>query len=143
MDNTLIDNWNKVVRSCDVVYHLGDFVNEEATKEEINYYLNSLNGRIVFIYGNHDNKLLKVSERFENIYSRKTILVGKQKIILRHKALSNWKNKNIVWHLHGHSHGNLPKRAKGIKICDVGVECWNYKPVTMRQLKRKLGKFVV
>ena len=52
MDDTIIANWNSVVKDGDTVYHLGDFAFAEVKRvEEI---LRCLNGNKVFIFGNHD-----------------------------------------------------------------------------------------
>jgi calcineurin-like phosphoesterase family protein len=37
--------------------------------------------------------------------------------------------------LHGHSHGSLPGTNQSL---DVGVDCWDYTPVTLEQIKRRL-----
>lgn len=44
MDQTMINNWNKVVSEHDIVFHLGDFGNYEVSKR--------LNGNIILIFGN-------------------------------------------------------------------------------------------
>ncbi|MFD1428948.1 metallophosphoesterase [Lacticaseibacillus mingshuiensis] len=57
MDEALIAAWNARVDDNDVVYHLGDIaMNPEAmpSEGEVAALLARLNGRIVFIKGNHD-----------------------------------------------------------------------------------------
>lgn len=46
MDQTIIDNWNSVVKPNDTVYHLGDFGNANIRKK--------LNGHIRLITGNYE-----------------------------------------------------------------------------------------
>jgi calcineurin-like phosphoesterase family protein len=41
------------------------------------------------------------------------------------------------WQLYGHSHGTLPDDPNALS-CDVGVDCWNYFPVSMEQLRAKM-----
>src|SRR5689334_79272 len=50
MDNTMIQNWNKVVRPDDKVYHLGDVAMKRSGVE----ILDQLNGDKRLIRGNHD-----------------------------------------------------------------------------------------
>jgi len=50
MDQTMIDNWNKVVNKNDQVYHLGDVV----INRKFLQVLDQLNGKKVLIRGNHD-----------------------------------------------------------------------------------------
>jgi calcineurin-like phosphoesterase family protein len=59
MDDEIIKNWNNRVGENDIVYHLGDIAVYFA-KPQIKAYekifkiLNSLNGHLIFIKGNHD-----------------------------------------------------------------------------------------
>lgn len=52
MDETLINNWNRVVAPDDVVYHLGDFA--LADRERIRNIVSRLNGVKILVMGNHD-----------------------------------------------------------------------------------------
>ena len=54
-DETLINNWNSVVRPQDTVIHCGDFVLGAGmqSKEVCLDLFNKLNGRIVLLWGNH------------------------------------------------------------------------------------------
>ena len=51
MNDTIINNWNSVVKSGDTVYVLGDF---SFKGKGVHDYLNRLNGDIILIKGNHD-----------------------------------------------------------------------------------------
>lgn len=53
-DRLIIDNWNKVVTKRDVVYVLGDITMEN--QNIIPEYIKQLNGRIIIVGGNHDNR---------------------------------------------------------------------------------------
>ena len=63
MNEKIIANWNEVVKPGDTVYHLGDiavhFVRPESrSHQEIFELLSRLNGNLVLIKGNHDNRAL-------------------------------------------------------------------------------------
>jgi len=61
MDAAMVSAWNARVDDNDVVYHLGDIaMNPESvpTNPQIFEQLKQLNGRIVFIKGNHDYRAL-------------------------------------------------------------------------------------
>ena len=60
-DETIIENWNKTVKPEDVIYLLGDAMLNDNDKGI--QCLNKLNGRILFIRGNHDS-----NERIYRIY---------------------------------------------------------------------------
>jgi calcineurin-like phosphoesterase family protein len=53
-DNLIIKNWNKVVTKRDIVYILGDVTMEK--HNIIENYIKQLNGNIIIIGGNHDNR---------------------------------------------------------------------------------------
>ena len=45
--------------------------------------------------------------------------------------------KNV--HLFGHSHSTLPDDPNSLS-CDVGVDAWNYAPVSFEQLQEVMAK---
>jgi calcineurin-like phosphoesterase family protein len=53
MDETLIQNWNKVVKPGDIVYHLGDVAMGD--RPALGSVMARLNGRKRLIVGNHDD----------------------------------------------------------------------------------------
>lgn len=52
MNKEMTIRWNHVVGPSDTVYHLGDFA--MGKKELWRYYRANLNGKIIFVIGNHD-----------------------------------------------------------------------------------------
>ena len=66
MNNILVDNWNAIVKEQDKVYFLGDIGLGRHSKSK-DYWLNKLNGEIVFILGDHDKdrKNTKLNEKLE------------------------------------------------------------------------------
>lgn len=52
----IIENWNKVVQSNDIVIHLGDIIFGEGKHEKLKDFMGRLNGRIILAIGNHDYK---------------------------------------------------------------------------------------
>ena len=141
MDTALIDNWNRVVKKGDYVYHLGDFFMEEPRSEkEANYrdyILASLNGRITLILGNHDkvNYLAKTG-RFHDIVMWKPWNVSKNNppFLMTHVPVHK---DSILWearegfNLHGHTH-NFGS-PKGPYKCAC-VELINYTPKNIEEL---------
>jgi calcineurin-like phosphoesterase family protein len=53
MNDTLIDNWNALIRDNDDVYVLGDFILAR-TEDQYNIIRSRLKGRIHLIEGDHD-----------------------------------------------------------------------------------------
>jgi calcineurin-like phosphoesterase family protein len=42
-------------------------------------------------------------------------------------------------YLYGHSHGNLEDLATDLSL-DVGVDCWNFAPVSYEEIKKKMSE---
>ena len=63
----------------------------------------------------------------------KTITIENQKIFLSHYAHRTWNHSFYGgWMLFGHSHNTMPDYGLST---DVGVDKWNYKPVSFDELK--------
>lgn len=150
MNETLLDNWNSVVKPKDDVYFLGDLSFEKGkTFEGTIDLVNSLNGTIHFIRGNHEHVADKLNDRFPNMFATysdyKHIKVydndtlEQQRIILCHYSFQVWDSSHYgSWNLYGHSHDSLPER-KGFKSCDVGVDSWGLTPVKYETLRDKFN----
>ena len=143
MDEVLIENWNSIVNSGDVVYHLGDFMvwrktSAERQRQRIVNLTKRLNGNIHLIMGNHDEMKIVKFGSFIKIHTfGHEIKIDGQKIVLCHYAMRVWNKAHWgAWMLHGHSHGNLEEQSH----CsfDVGVDSWDYTPVSFEQVKEKM-----
>ena len=133
----MVLRWNSVVDPDDTVYHLGDFAfGRDASQEYIANLAKQLNGTIHLILGNHDKMAKSIAWRFASIKDYDEIEVERQRIVLFHYGMRVWHHDSRgVWHLYGHSHGKLPSYGKSL---DIGVDCWNYTPVTFSQLKARM-----
>lgn len=142
-DETLIANWNSLVQKQDTVYHLGDF-GFGSPKWLMDKIASRLRGKICLIKGNHDKGVIKepLANRFEIIKDVHLIQTQKKnqniKIFLSHYAHLTWPFSNHgSYHLFGHSHSKL--RGVG-RSCDVGVDCWNFFPITLEQVIEEIEK---
>lgn len=139
MDAVMVERWNAAVKRGDTVYHLGDFALVKDLSL-IQKYVKALNGQIHLIMGNHDQKREKGLVGFADIKHYKEITVGEQKIVLLHYAMKTWNKSHYgSFQLHGHSHGSLP-RDFTMKQLDVGVDCWNYAPISFEQVSEEMKK---
>lgn len=134
-DEALIANWNSVVRPDDTIYLLGDvsFHDNDRTRK----ILQRLMGHKHLIRGNHDKKRMKgdLLGFFAWVGDYKEVTIDEQFIVLCHYAFETWNRSHRgSWSLHGHSHGTLPS-AEWQRRVDVGVDVWNYFPVSFEQLK--------
>ena len=141
MNERLIANWNDVVSPGDVIYHLGDFGFGLGVIRKI---IPKLNGRIKFIWGNHDRDIQKAvkngiwdisPDKFEILGHYHEMKYSGCHFCLFHYPISEWNRcHHGSIHLCGHSHGSNrmsnPKTTVVRKL-DIGVDCWSFKPVSL------------
>jgi calcineurin-like phosphoesterase family protein len=138
MDETLIKNWNSRVKPEDTVFHLGDFA-FKLSKNEIKNILDRLNGQIILVAGNHDS-----SNNMKSIIKDMRIYYGGKDILLTHRAEEAGPGYYLV--LCGHAHDLW--RYTTIKFyefsydcCNVGVDQWNFFPITINEILKEYGKW--
>lgn len=132
MDEAILFNINELVKEADTLYILGDFAFGST-----NLYLNRINCKnIIRIKGSHDRD---ISQPYMLVIEPEGLLdeYGNQRSIsLCHYAMRTWdKSHYASWHLYGHSHCNL--EPYGLSF-DVGVDCWDYKPISLLQVAEKM-----
>lgn len=145
MDEAIIENWNKVVKQGDVVYHLGDtMLNDNTHGLEC---FKRLNGQIFLIYGNHDSDARKnllfteLPGKMLGGWYAWLIKYGKHSIYLSHypTLTANFDsgkhfNQNVI-NLHGHIHSKnnwmIPTNPF---IYHVGVDSHNCTPVHIDEI---------
>jgi len=137
MNEILIENWNKTVKQNDFIYFLGDLT---MSKKKVAEYLDRLNGKIHFIYGNHDRSTRKIIKNHKNVISAKDLMVmniNKQAITLCHYAMRVWNKSHYgAIHCYGHSHGTIPPYKNSM---DVGVDSafqllGEYRPFSLEEV---------
>jgi len=141
MNETMIANWNSVVGPKDTVYHLGDFAFSKDYNRIIDLW-NILNGRKTLVLGNHDRLLKKFVSQGKGPFGEVRRLIemkwDHKKIILCHYSMRVWNSSHHgSWHLYGHSHGTLDEDPRS-RSFDVGVDCWNFTPVSYGQICEKM-----
>lgn len=139
MNVELLKNINETVGEHDELYILGDF--GFAPSQKVKPILNQIVCKnLHYVYGNHDKcmKVPDIQRMFKTFSVYGDIAVEGQRIILFHFPLLEWDaGHRGSWMLHGHCHGTLvlPEMLKDKKIVDVGLDCWQYKPVSFDELK--------
>lgn len=132
MNETIANNWNKLVKPQDKIYHLGDIcINKKHLP-----ILKRLNGHKRLVRGNHDiEDTVLYMEYFEDIYGVRVF--SKEGFICSHipihpESLSRWK-----LNVHGHLHGNTLPDKRYLSMC---VEKINYTPVHIDEILTYIGK---
>lgn len=153
-DWSLVRNWNEEVSPDDEVYHLGDVA--LGPKERWESIFQSLNGTIHFVIGNHDapfagnkpkyqEKYRHLYDRFDSIQDEIDIVVDDMLVRLSHfpaEGDSHDKDRYDQFRpkaegipiIHGHQHktGEQEMVVNGTPHLHVGVDGWNYTPVSER-----------
>ncbi len=131
MNEALIARWNDRVAPDDTVWHLGDF-----SWRDPRPYLSRLNGHKNLVIGNHE-PMASVHAGWSSVQSYKELTVDGAFIILCHYGLRVWnQSRRGALHFYGHSHGRLPGDSQS---CDVGVDCWDYRPVGLDEIRQHLS----
>jgi calcineurin-like phosphoesterase family protein len=135
MDETMVRNWNAVVGQDDTVWHLGDF--SLRSSEIVAKFLIRLNGAVHLIWGNHDSKQVRKMPQWASSQPYAEIDVDGCRLVLLHYAMRVWNRAGHgAIHLYGHSHNSLPGDAQSL---DVGVDAWDFRPVSLKQIKQRLA----
>ena len=117
MNKTLIKRWNNAVTDNDLVIFLGDLAMGTNRRK----WLKKLNGKIIFIKGNHDN------------WGCDYCLINNNILLIHnpHKVL--YFNG---WIIHGHHHNNTKLIDKNKKRINVSCENTNYKPIELKDIMK-------
>ena len=154
MNEVLIENWNKVVPTDGLVFHLGDFAWGGYNKwKEIR---DRLNGNIILIKGNHDWKNLTPTaekELFDLTTQQMLIKIGERSVYLNHFPFLCYggtyrEPEKQVWALHGHVHlGQLSNGGRDLPRMkylmptqyDVGVDMNDFRPISWQEVEDKIN----
>ncbi|MBS3079476.1 metallophosphoesterase [Candidatus Pacearchaeota archaeon] len=133
MNYTMTERHNSVVGRRDLVYIIGDFAWKNHAK-----FISLLHGKKVLILGSHDKMNQEILSQFTEVHRYMEISVEGQKIVLFHNPIDSWEGMyRGVWHFYGHSHGRTVETMTKLR-CDVGVDVWDYQPVSYEVLKKKM-----
>lgn len=143
MKQTIIENWNEVIKEDDVVYHLGDLA--LGRKENIYEITSKLKGIKYIIRGNHDKWSAKIYEELGfRVLKNPPIQIDNHKLLLSHIPIPDKQIPEEYINLHGHIHNknlyeciekyesNLYSLDKHINIsCDIT----EFRPISIEKIK--------
>lgn len=130
MSNTMIDDYNSLVRPDDRVYILGDVA---MNRKALDQSLPRLMGRKVLVKGNHDiDKLSYYSQFFDDIRA----YVPKKGFVLSHIPIHPGSLGRWGINIHGHLHSNvvMDGNAPDKRYVCASVEHTDYKPVLLSKI---------
>lgn len=154
MDCDMVQKWNERVKEEDVVYHLGDFT--LAGYNGFKYYLDKLNGTVMFIPGGHDHRWMATykkngtDKKYTVLSELMAVRVRNVDVVLCHYPLLSWdKSTHGSLMLHGHSHGAVgcigrsqegTGAPSGYRV-DIGVDCNNFYPVSITDILNRIDAY--
>jgi len=128
-DQFLVDNWNKTVKTKDVVYVLGDLA---LSKTAYMQYVPQLKGYKKLIRGNHD--LLSDElylQDFTKLYGAFLLKKDDIRMIMTHIPIHPQEFYRWNFNIHGHLHSKIVDDNRYI---NVSCEHTNFKPVEYTEL---------
>lgn len=147
VDELMIENWNKMVKPTDKVYHLGDCFYKSSNPDQI---MSRLNGQKVLCRGNHDRREAQwYLKYFKDV--RATFHIDGN-YLLGHFPIHPDSKGRFVRQLHGHIHaqevmkqvwyptGNGVEPDPWYRNCCVEVN--NYSPIPFEVIKEETEKLI-
>lgn len=137
MNDHMLKMWNLYVGPDDTVYFLGDLTFGRGRRPH-DYWLDQLNGSVVFIRGGHDTKdvMRNVTCDVFNSLVINLPLLGDTLLIHSPHDIVDWDG----WIIHGHVHNNRPFLSVGNKSVNVSMERVDYRPVSLGVLQQEIIK---
>lgn len=135
MDNTMINNWNSVVKKEDKVFMVGDFA--LSGKNKIIEIGQQLNGRKTLILGNHDGASKKTYYEAGFEYVSKYPIIFEEFFIISHKP-QFVKNHGLYVNIFGHVHDNPMYNDYSKNSFCVSAERIDYTPVEFNEILKKI-----
>ena len=155
MDEAIIRNHNSRVKPDDLLYHIGDFAfrNSPGGKEgeggltKAQEYEKRLNGKIIFVRGNHDR-----GNSTKTIIESIHVYTHTKNVLLIHRidqlCYDDVKKYDLV--LCGHVHNNWAhtfiykdmSRKDRVPVINVGVDVHKFYPITMEEILHEYSQMI-
>ena len=151
MNQVLIDNINyklKPYENSAKLAILGDLSHHCCAEDTVKLISQIKCKEKYLVIGNHDKpeEIKKIApDLFVDIQPYMEVYDYNHNFVLCHYPILSWKKMRGGWiHLHGHSHNkpeyNEQNKANNLLRLDVGVEAWNYFPISSKQIIEYFGE---
>jgi len=142
MHRQMIINWNNRVKPEDEVFVLGDWCIKKDDKAPANintakYWESKLNGKIIYIRGNHDN-----NNGCKAIIDEAYLHFGGRRVLLIHDPARIQNAGRCDLALTGHVHEKwkirrIKRMFDFVDCINVGVDVWGFRPVSFNELMKR------
>ena len=138
MNETLIENWNKIVTPDDLVYHLGDFAYKG--QKNAKYWQGMLNGDIVHIRGNHDK-----NNGVKTLIDKCMMYFGGKDVYVSHYPPEIIPACDFC--LCGHVHDKWKEQYleygdKIIPVINMSTDVWGFTPIKLENVLKYYNKLM-
>lgn len=146
MNYEMTRRWNTTVAPDDLVYYLGDFAMGDV--EAWPGFCQRLNGTKILLRGNHDKgqeQMLEVG--FTYVHENIVVDIDGQRVWMNHYPIDNTLDRRgyrrpvapAAWDIAvcGHIHQHWKVRDNCV---NVGVDVWDFKPVSLQQVRDALER---
>ena len=148
MNDELVSRWNACIKSNDCVLYLGDVTlinyNKDVLHEKRPDFvelIKSLNGRIILVPGNHDDKRMfsfyeecgwhVIKNELQPPNEKKLYgFIIDDTMYCHNYLITSLIDADVKVVVHGHAHGTRQHVEGDTRTyIDVGVDCWGFAPV--------------
>jgi len=140
MNKVIIHKHNERVKPDDTVFFLGDFIfkgGKEGGEEKYRQFEKKLNGKFIFIKGNHDR-----NNSLRTIITKMYLHYGAKDICMTHRP--EHADPDVPWNFCGHVHQRykIKRLNENSLIVNLSVEVWNYYPVSFKEITSAVSAFL-
>ena len=140
MNETIINKHNERVKPDDTVFFLGDFIfkgGNEGGVHRFRIFEKRLNGKFIFIRGNHDN-----NNSLKTIIEKMYLYYGKNKICMTHRPEDADPNVPLNFCGHVHDKYKIKRLNESSLIINFSVDVWNFYPTSFNQVNSCVAEFL-
>ena len=140
MNETIISKHNERVKPDDTVFFLGDFIfkgGNEGGEHRYRIFEKRLNGKFIFIRGNHDN-----NNSLKTVITKMYLHYGSKDICMTHNPEHT--DPCVPLNLCGHVHEEYKIKRLNEKslIINLSVDVWDFYPVSFKQVNLCVAEFL-
>jgi len=140
MNETIIRKHNERVKPDDTVFFLGDFIfkgGKEGGVDRYRLFEKRLNGKYIFIRGNHDN-----NNSLKTIIEKMYLYYGKNKICMTHRPEDADPGVPLNFCGHVHEKYKIKRLGEDSLVINFSVDVWNFYPTSFNQVNSCVAEFL-
>ncbi|MBR2655575.1 MAG: metallophosphoesterase [Loktanella sp.] len=136
MNGRILAHYQASVGPDDDLWIVGDVAMVRSDMaDQLSAMLQSIPGRKHLIVGNHDEPWVRALPVWTSVHDMVEIIDDGTRLTLCHYPMITWPGaRRGALQLFGHVHQNWQGSRKAV---NVGVDVWDFKPVTIREIRKR------